>query len=142
VGIARLTRTVRFSAAHRYYRPEWTDEENHAAFGACANEPGHGHNYSCAVTIAGPLSDDRSMIMDLTDLDRILAEEIVDRLDHQHINEVVSDFAYGRSIPTAEAMAGYLWGRVAGRLPPGVELFSVKVQEDTALFAEYFGNDR
>ena len=41
----RLVRRYRFCAAHRYYRPEWTEERNHEVFGRCANPHGHGHNY-------------------------------------------------------------------------------------------------
>ena len=31
-----LTRRVTFAAAHRYHRPEWTEAQNRAVFGACA----------------------------------------------------------------------------------------------------------
>ncbi|MGB0428416.1 MAG: 6-carboxytetrahydropterin synthase [Flavobacteriales bacterium] len=41
-----LTRRERFSAAHRLFRPEWTDEQNTAVFGGCANPNWHGHNYN------------------------------------------------------------------------------------------------
>lgn len=138
---ASLTRTVEFSAAHRYYRPDWSEAENRAAFGACANDPGHGHSYQCAVTVRGPISPDRSMIIDLVDLDTILREEVVDPLDHQHINHVVPEFAYGQRIPTAEAMAVYLWERIAPRLPAGISLQRVRVQEDAHLHADYHGPD-
>lgn len=139
VTTASLTRTVEFSAAHRYYRPDWTEEENRAAFGACANEPGHGHSYRCGVTVRGPISPERSMIVDLSELDAVLREEIVDRLDHQHINHAVPEFSYGRRIPTAEALAVYLWEQIEPRLPPGVTLRRVRVEEDARLHADYEG---
>ena len=139
VTIASLTRTVEFSAAHRYYRPDWTDEENRTAFGACANDHGHGHSYRCAVTVTGPLSADRSMILDLGDLDSILRMEIVEPLDHQHLNHAVPEFAYGSQIPTAEALAVYIWNRIEPRLPAGVTLTRVRVREDAWLHADYHG---
>src|SRR4030042_1705578 len=69
---ARLTRVVRFSAAHRYFRPDWSPEENTRVFGLCAREHGHGHNYRCAVTVAGPVADFTGMVTDLGALDQLL----------------------------------------------------------------------
>ena len=48
-----LTRRVTFAAAHRYRRPEWTEAQNRAAFGACANPRSHAHTYRCDVTVTG-----------------------------------------------------------------------------------------
>ncbi len=137
----RLTRAVQFSAAHRYFRPDWSDEQNRGAFGACANEHGHGHTYKCFVTVLGPISQDTSMVFDLARLDEILREEVLDPLDHQHINHAIPEFHYGQQIPTAEALAAYLWGRIVRRIPDGVELISVRVQEGPDLFAEYCADE-
>lgn len=139
MAIARLTRTVRFSAAHRYHRPDWSEAENRAAFGACANPHGHGHTYRCAVTVSGPVSEDRDMVMDLVPLDRILQDEVVAPLDHQHLNHAVPEFAFGGRIPTAEALAVYVWERIDPRLPEGVRLHCVRIEEDADLHAEYYG---
>lgn len=136
-----LTRVVTFSAAHRYHRPEWSDERNRAAFGACANEHGHGHTYRCAVTVTGPLDPDTSMILNLDDLDEILHEEVTSPLDHQHLNHAVAEFASGRTVPTAEALAVYVWKRVRPRLPAGVRLHRVRIREDESLHADYYGPD-
>ncbi|MCM2268914.1 MAG: 6-carboxytetrahydropterin synthase, partial [Thermoanaerobaculia bacterium] len=48
-----LERTYRFSAAHRYHRPDWSEEENLRRFGKCAWSPGHGHNYRLTLWVAG-----------------------------------------------------------------------------------------
>ncbi len=40
-----ITREVHFSAAHRVFNPEWSDERNFVVFGACANPNWHGHDY-------------------------------------------------------------------------------------------------
>lgn len=138
--VAHLTRTVRFSAAHRYHRPDWSEEQNRAAFGACANEFGHGHTYHCSVTVSGEISSDRAMIIDLADLDRVLNDTVVEPLDHQHINHAISEFAYGKTIPTAEALSVWVWRQLESRLPTGVKLQTVRVQEDETLFAEYHGD--
>jgi 6-pyruvoyltetrahydropterin/6-carboxytetrahydropterin synthase len=139
--IARLSRTVAFAAAHRYFRPEWSAAQNREVFGPCANEHGHGHNYHCRVTIAGPVDDETGMVMNLADLDTILREEVTDRFDHRFINHDVPEFAFGQQVPTGEALAVYVWGRVARRLPDGVRLESVRVQEDPYLYAEYTGEE-
>ncbi len=138
---AFLTRSVRFSASHRYFRPEWSEERNREVFRLCANAPGHGHNYECAVTVSGPLDRDTSMVLDLNVFDRILHEEIADSLDHRHINDTEGEFAYGKTIPTAEALSVFLFQKVAARLPEGVRLYKVRVQENPNLYAEYFGED-
>ena len=137
---ARLTRTVGFSAAHRYHRPEWSAERNAAVFGACAREHGHGHNYRCAVTVAGPIGADTGMLVDLALLDRLLDEEVRQPLDHRHLNHDVPEFAYGRTVPTAEALAIWVWQRLAPRLPVGVHLHRVRIEEDDDLSAEYDGD--
>ncbi|NIM49305.1 MAG: 6-carboxytetrahydropterin synthase [Gemmatimonadales bacterium] len=137
----RLTRVVVFSAAHRYFRPDWTPERNIEAFGACGNEHGHGHSYECHVTVSGSMDDETAMVIDLPTLDTILQEEVTDRFDHRHINYDVPEFAFGKQIPTGEALAVYIWDRVASRLPDGVRLECVRVQEQPHLHAEYRGED-
>jgi 6-pyruvoyltetrahydropterin/6-carboxytetrahydropterin synthase len=141
VPTARLTRAVRFSAAHRYWRPEWSPERNAEAFGACANEHGHGHNYRCAVTLAGRVADATGMVMSLDALDALLDREVRARFDHRHINHDVPEFAPGRQIPTAEALAVHIWHRLAPQLPDGVRLETVRVEEEADLYAEYHGED-
>ena len=137
--VARLTRTVTFRATHRYFRPDWSPERNTEAFGECAVAPGHDHQYQCRVTVLGPVSSETGMIVDLPLLDRLLAEEVLARFDHHHINQDVPEFAYGRAIPTGEALAVFLWKRLSPRLPGGVRLDSVRIQEDPSLYAEYRG---
>lgn len=135
--LATLTRIVLFSAAHRYVRPDWSNERNAETFGACGRE--HGHTYTCRVTVAGPLDPETSMVMDLGALDTILREEVTNVLDHRHLNVDVPEFAYGRTVPTGEALAVFVWQRVARRLPENVRLRAVRIEEEPHLFAEYFG---
>jgi len=136
-----LTRVVPFAAAHRYFRPEWPLERNREVFGACTSEHGHGHNYECHVTIAGPVDPDTGMVMNLRDVDAILEDEVTRRLDHRFINFDVPEFAPGKQIPTGEALAVYVWQRVAPRLPVTVRLLKVRIQEDRYLYAEYAGEE-
>ncbi len=134
-----LTRTVGFRALHRFYRPDWTEERNHEAFGPLSDPPGHAHDYRCAVTVRGPIADSRGMVMDLAALDRILQEEVVAPFDGKHLNLDVPAFAYGRTLPTCEAIAAHVFPRLAARLPPGVSLERVRIMEDPTLYADCTG---
>ena len=137
---ASLTRTVSFRALHRYYRPDWSEARNREVFGRLADPPGHGHNYQCAVTIAGRL-DETGMIVDLALLDRILQEEVLTPFAGKHFNLDVPAFASGRPLPTCEAIAAYLFRRIAARLPNGVALQRVRIAEDPTLYADCTGID-
>jgi len=99
---ASLTRRISFSAAHRYSRPEWSDEKNASTFGACAWPNFHGHSYVCDITVSGPIDDKTGFVVDLGVLDRILKEQVKDRFDHRNINLDVAEFADGKLVPTGE----------------------------------------
>lgn len=133
-----LTRSVVFSALHRFHIPSWTEQENMTAFGDLGAPPGHGHTYRCSATVNGALKANGT-IMDLKDLDDILHQEVVETLDGQHLNQTVPDFDYGRQLPTCEALAAWLFPRLSERLPPGVRLERIRVAEDTSLHADCTG---
>ena len=131
-----LTRIVEFSAEHRLARPGRSAAENADEFGDAARD--HGHRYQCRVTVAGPLAAERGGVVNLGVLDALLAEEIVTRFDGRHLNDL-PDFAEGTRLTTGEALAVYIWERLAERLPAGVRLHAVRVQEGLHLSSEYFG---
>jgi 6-pyruvoyltetrahydropterin/6-carboxytetrahydropterin synthase len=79
------------------------------------------------------------MVVNLSELDEILRDEITERLDHRHLNHDVPEFAFGKQLPTAEALALFIWRQVEPRLPVGLSLDCVRVQEDPSLYAEYRG---
>lgn len=136
---AYLTRKVSFAAAHRYRRPEWSDEQNQKTFGLCARESFHGHSYVCEVTVAGEIDQQTGFVADLGQLDEILADEVKERFDHRNINVDVPEFGDGRLIPSGENLARFIFDRVAARLPHNVRIESVKIAEDRTLSAMYRG---
>jgi 6-pyruvoyltetrahydropterin/6-carboxytetrahydropterin synthase len=136
--VASLTRTVGFHALHRLFRPEWSDTRNREAFGSVADAPGHGHDYQCAVTVRGRL-DETGMILDLGLLDRILQDEVLTPFAGKHLNLDVPAFAYGKMLPTCEAIAAYVFPRIASRLPADLVLERVRIMEDPTLYADCTG---
>ena len=137
-----LTRRVRFSAAHRYARQEWSDEKNREVFGLCSSPHGHGHNYRLDVTVQAPIDAQTGFSFDLGALDRILREEVVVPLDHQHLNYAVPEFAAGGQIPTCENVVRWLWPRLARRIDAPARLHQLRLYEDDDLFVDYFGGTR
>ena len=135
--ISYLTRIVEFSATHTIRRADWTEEQNVREFGRAAGE--HGHRYQCRVTVKGPLAAEAGGVMSLETFDHLLAEEITRRLDGRSINEALPEFGPGRRLATGEALAVYVWERIAPQLPRGVQLHAVRIQEGPHLYSEYFG---
>lgn len=133
----RLERRYRFSASHLYRRPEWSDEENRRRFGPCANQPGHGHNYRLWVSVRGEVDPATGFLVDLGDLDAAVHREVIDRLDHQHLNHALPEYAEGRAIPTSENLIRWIADRLAPALPPDVELAALRLAEDEDLAAEW-----
>jgi 6-pyruvoyltetrahydropterin/6-carboxytetrahydropterin synthase len=134
---ASLTRRVLFSAAHRYRRPEWSEEKNSSTFGACSWPNYHGHNYSCDVTVTGPIDATTGFLIDLGELDRILDSEVMTRFDHRNINLEVPEFADGKLIPSGENLARFVFEKVQARLSGKAKVSRVTIAEDTTLSSTY-----
>jgi 6-pyruvoyltetrahydropterin/6-carboxytetrahydropterin synthase len=136
---ASLSRRVTFAAAHRYRRPEWSEEKNVATFGLCARESYHGHTYVCDVTVSGEIDPLTGFVVDLGKLDSLLAAEVKDRFDHRNINVDIPEFADGKLVPSGENLARFIFDRLSSQLPKGVTMESVKIAEDQTLSATYRG---
>ncbi|HEV8582052.1 MAG TPA: 6-carboxytetrahydropterin synthase [Thermoanaerobaculia bacterium] len=132
-----LERRYRFSASHLYRRPEWTEAQNRARFGKCANLPGHGHNYRLYVTVRGGVDPETGFVVDLGGLDALVQERVIDRLDHQHLNTALPEFGEGGAIPSSENLIRWVWEQLADRLPTGSELAKLRLEEDEDLAAEW-----
>lgn len=138
--LASLTRRVTFAAAHRYRRPDWSEEKNLEVFGSCSRPSYHGHNYACEVTVSGEIDPDTGFVVDLGALDGILREEVTDRFDHRNINADVPEFADGKLIPSGENLARFIFARVQERLKGRASVTRVTVAEDATLSATYTGD--
>jgi len=131
-----VTRRVTFSASHRLFNPRLSEKENEELFDKCANRNGHGHNYVMEVTVAGEPQERTGYVVDLKRLKEILKSEIVDKVDHKHLNEDV-DFLKG-IIPTAENIARVFWKILESRIPDG-RLYSIRLHETENNVVEYRG---
>jgi 6-pyruvoyltetrahydropterin/6-carboxytetrahydropterin synthase len=132
-----LERRYRFSASHLYRRPEWSEAENRARFGKCANLPGHGHNYRLYVTVRGEVDPVSGFVADLGRLDGLVQERVLDRLDHQHLNAALPEFGAGGAIPSSENLVRWIREQLAEGLPAGSELARLRLEEDEDLAAEW-----
>ena len=132
-----LTRRVTFEATHRYWRADWSDDENRRVFGSWATPKFHGHEYACDVTVAGEVDSVTGMLVDLGWLDRILQAEVHDRFDHREINLDVPEFADGRLVPTCENLSRFIAACVQGALRRDVRVTSVRVAEDETISATH-----
>ena len=138
MAIVHLTRIVEFDASHRIARTDWTADENARTFGKAAQD--HTHRYQVRVTVKGPLAAGAGGVVNLQALDALLEQEITARFAGRNVNRDIPEFATGGRLATGEALAVYVWERIAAGLPPGVTLHAVRVQEGPHLYSEYFGD--
>jgi 6-pyruvoyltetrahydropterin/6-carboxytetrahydropterin synthase len=131
--MVRITRKVEFSASHFYYNPAFSEEENRRVFGKCANRHGHGHNYVLEVTVAGEPDPKTGMVLDLKELKDIMNRQVVDRMDHRHLNFEVPELT--GKIPTCETIAAVIWDLLEPEIKQG-KLDKVRLYESPDLFAE------
>lgn len=94
----RVRRRFRFEAAHRLPRHP----------GKCREL--HGHSYELLVTVDRPVDAESGLAIDFSDLKSIVREEVIRKLDHRNINDLIEN-------PTAELMAVWIWDRLQPVLP-------------------------
>ncbi len=70
----------------------------------------HGHNYKLRVTLTGKPDPKTGMIIDFYSLQEIVEEHVLSLLDHRDLNEILEN-------PTAELIVGWIWNRLAPKLP-------------------------
>ena len=110
--MVRLSRRIDFNAGRSLWRPDWSAEKNRSLFGE-ESPHGYGHNYELEVAVEGEIDPGSAMVVNLTDLDRVLKEEVDAPLDHRNLNRDVPGFPQP---PTAENTAAWIWKRVSARI--------------------------
>src|SRR6202163_1117635 len=118
IDMVYLTRRASFSAAHRLWSKQLSDEENYAIYDKCANPNGHGHNYVLEVTVRGMPDPRTGMVLNLVALKQAMNEQIIDWVDHKHLNYDVP-WLEG-CIPTTEVLTIKFWERLERAFPAGL----------------------
>jgi len=129
-------RKAHFNAAHRLHNPAWSDEKNAEVFGKCSNPKYHGHNYNLIVGVTGPKDPETGFVVDLSFLNRLITELVVERFDHKNLNEETAEFANVN--PTAENIAEAIWRILRPELDDSLAL-KVILYETERNFVEYTG---
>lgn len=144
----RITKQFSFETGHALYGYD----------GKCRNV--HGHSYKLSVTVIGTPIDDRSnvkygMVIDFSDLKKIVREEIVDLFDHAtvfnastpHVELAAELQQRGHHVilvdyqPTSENMVIDFAAKLRKRLPDSIALFSLRLQETETSYAEWYASD-
>ena len=144
----RITKQFSFETGHALYGYD----------GKCKNV--HGHSYKLSVTVIGkPISDNSNvkfgMVIDFSDLKKIVKEEIVDHFDHAtvfnkntpHVELAAELKNRGHHVilvnyqPTSENMVTDFAQKIINRLPTDIKLHSLKLQETETSFAEWHASD-
>jgi 6-pyruvoyltetrahydropterin/6-carboxytetrahydropterin synthase len=146
-SIIRVTKEFSFEMAHALWNYD----------GPCRNV--HGHSYRLFVTLYGkPLEENdnpkNGMVIDFSDLKKIVKREIVDVFDHSVVvsrkfdREKTEMFSalFGNTVlvdyqPTCENLVSDFAGRITGLLPGGIRLHSLKLYETATSFAEWYAED-
>lgn len=84
-----VTKLFTFDAAHKLTN----------YYGKC--ERLHGHTYTLEVTLEGDIHSN-GMVIDFVVLKRIVKRHVLEKLDHQYLNDVLEN-------PSAERMAEWIW---------------------------------
>lgn len=148
MGVIRITKDFRFETGHALYGYD----------GKCKNI--HGHNFKLSVTVTGSPITDKShskygMVIDFSDLKKIINEEIIDAYDHAtvfnkntpHTEEADFLSSRGHKIlevdfqPTSEMIVLNFAKIIASKLPDNIKLHSLKLQETDSSCAEWFASD-
>ena len=113
----RVRRRFEFEAAHHL--------PNHP--GKCREL--HGHSYGLVVHVEGPIDPHSGMVIDFSELKRLVREKVVSRLDHRCVNDLIDN-------PTAEMMAEWIWRQLIDDLPG---LFEIELHETSHCSVVYRG---
>lgn len=144
----RITKKFNFETGHALYGYD----------GKCKNV--HGHSYKLSVTVIGkPITDSSKvkygMVIDFSDLKKIVKEEVVDVFDHATVfNQNTPHLELAKELkkrdhhvilvdyqPTSEMMVIDFASKIKKRLPENIKLFSLRLQETETSFAQWFASD-
>ena len=131
-----VSRKAHFNAAHRLYRPDWSDEKNWEVFGKCNNPNFHGHNYELIVSVTGEIDQETGYVIDMKLLKDLIRTEIEDAFDHKNLNVEVPEFK--NLNPTAENIVVVIYDKLKPKMNKEHSL-EVTLYETPRNFVSYSG---
>ena len=131
-----ISRKAHFNAAHKLYRPDWSDEKNNKVFGKCSNKNFHGHNYELIVSLTGKVDPETGYVYDMGKLKNIIKSEIEYYLDHKNLNLDIKEFS--NLNPSAENNAVLIYDRLIKYFDKDFKL-KITLYETPRNFVEYSG---
>lgn len=131
-----ICRKSHFNSAHKLYNKKWSKEKNLKVFGKCSYENFHGHNYELIVKLYGEINEDTGMLMDLSDLKKIIKDEVEEKLDHKNLNLDIDYFK--DKITSTENLAIYIWNRLNDAINIECKL-TIILYETPRNFVEFSG---
>lgn len=137
-----LTRRETFSAAHRLHSVHLSENDNLQIFSKCNNPNGHGHNYVLEVTVVGHVDPQTGMVMNITDLKKLIQSQVLDLVDHKHLDFDVEYFRRSQLVSTTENLAVFIWKQLDIPLKEQynhVQLFEIKIYETEKNIIVYRG---
>ena len=132
-----LRKKYKFCAAHQYKNIYWSKEKNIEVFGD--DYKVHGHNYVVTIALTGPIDKNTGFITDIDQFNRIMKNNIIDRLDHSNIQEDIGWFKDRQ--PSSENLAIYIYEMLKDKIKFPIKLHSVKIEETPTISSEYFGEN-
>jgi len=132
----KVCRRSTFNAAHRLYRPDWSDEKNTEVFGKCSNPNFHGHNYVLETWVEGDVDPETGYVIDLKILKDLVKVHVSDKFDHANLNLDCKEFE--GIIPTAENILMVIYNLLRENLDKRFQL-KVKLWETENNVFEYEG---
>ncbi|MFH1760003.1 MAG: 6-carboxytetrahydropterin synthase [bacterium] len=131
-----LQKKFDFCCSHKLINPKWSREKNLEIFGKCCNL--HGHNYSLAVQIQGPVNKESGMVINFSELDDVVRKNVINHLDHKNLESDVPELK--NKVLTVENIAVFIWNRINPRIKSPNKLKMVRVEETGNNAVEYYGN--
>ena len=131
-----LTFTFEFNAVHRLWSDSFSEDENRAAFGECANAAGHGHLYRIEITVANEVSPNMPVAWSRGATQRLINDVLTPRLQHGDLNTVFGERGF---VSTGENVARAIWRLLRTEMDEDMLLVCVKVIETDKSSFVYFG---
>ena len=120
-----VVKEFRFEAAHFLPRHP----------GLCKNL--HGHSYRLQIGFKGQIDND-GMVIDFGNLKSIVTEHIIERLDHQCLNDAkLIPYLFPTNTPTAENMVRWIHLALNEVFKPFAELNLIRLWETETSYCEW-----